>query len=258
MPFTLAHPAAVLPFRWFAASYTSLCALVIGSMSPDFVYFFRFGVTGAFSHSLPGLFQFCVPASLAAYVAYYLFLRQPLIALLPGAIASRLSPQPDWIPTSMTSAVMILASVLIGAATHIGWDAFTHGNTLVARHVDVLRTPLILYAGKTVPLYNVLQHASSVLGLLMLGACVLRWMRRTPRRYTWPTVTQGARTAVCAAILIAGTGGAVARAMHRPARTFEHFIFNGVVGAMAAMMLALLVYCALWHLRSLQKSLMNR
>ena len=37
MPFTLAHPIAVLPFS--RCRYCHFPALVIGSLSPDFVYF---------------------------------------------------------------------------------------------------------------------------------------------------------------------------------------------------------------------------
>lgn len=251
MPFTLAHPAAILPFRYLAARYTSLSALVIGSMSPDFVYFFNLGVNGAASHSLAGLFRFCLPASLIVYVVYYLFLRQPMIALMPHALVARLDPRADWLPMSISAVFIIASSALVGAATHIVWDAFTHANTLVVRHAEVLRAPVILFAGTAIPLYKVLQHMSSVLGLLLLGASTVRWMRRTPPRFAWPGLTLRAKAIVHAAILAVGTGGAVAGAMTRPARTLEHVVFNGVVSGMAAMMLALLVYCACWQLRSL-------
>src|ERR1700744_2163138 len=36
MPWTFAHPAAVLPLRKALRSRLSFCALVVGSMSPDF------------------------------------------------------------------------------------------------------------------------------------------------------------------------------------------------------------------------------
>jgi len=49
MPFTLCHPALVMPLHRCARRWTSLSALVIGSMAPDFVYFLPLGV-GAASH----------------------------------------------------------------------------------------------------------------------------------------------------------------------------------------------------------------
>src|SRR3979411_610752 len=130
MPFTLAHPAAIIPFRRFGGRSTSLSALVIGSMSPDFVYFLPLGVSGGLSHSTIGIFVFCVPASLIVYTVFHLLARQPLAALMPEAISSRLNNQSaEWMPKTIASLALIVFSVLIGAATHIAWDAFTHGNT---------------------------------------------------------------------------------------------------------------------------------
>ena len=42
MPFTFAHPAAVLPFAKKHSSYISVTALILGSMAPDFPIFFIF------------------------------------------------------------------------------------------------------------------------------------------------------------------------------------------------------------------------
>ncbi|SEF46838.1 protein of unknown function [Flavobacterium urumqiense] len=39
MPFTFSHPAIILPF--LKNKKLSATALIIGSMSPDFEYFFR-------------------------------------------------------------------------------------------------------------------------------------------------------------------------------------------------------------------------
>ena len=253
MPFTLSHPAAVLPFRRYAAGTMYFPALVIGSMAPDFVYFFRLGVNGGFSHSLAGLFPFCVPASLAVYVAYYLFLRQPMVALLPDAIAARLNPQPEWIPKNLRAALILLGSFLAGAATHIGWDAFTHANTFLVRHAGVLRMPVGVGELK-LPLFNVLQHVSSVFGLAALAACTNRWMRSTPPQFAWRfRLVPANRLLVIAGIAVAGAGGAVAGVMYRPVRTLGHTVFNGVVGGMAWMMLATLAFAACWQIRSLQK-----
>ncbi len=40
MPFTFAHPAAVLPFMKKQSKYISVTALILGSMAPDFEYFY--------------------------------------------------------------------------------------------------------------------------------------------------------------------------------------------------------------------------
>lgn len=66
MPFTLCHPAVVLPLHEAARRRTSLSALAIGSMAPNFVYCFSLGVSGGFTHSLAGVFLYCLPAGLVA------------------------------------------------------------------------------------------------------------------------------------------------------------------------------------------------
>jgi hypothetical protein len=254
MPFTLSHPAAIMPFRRYAAQSTSLCALVIGSVSPDFVYFFSLGINGTFSHSVAGMFLFCVPASLVVYIVYYLILRKPLLALMPDAIATRMNPQAEWIPTNISSILIILSSFAIGAGTHIGWDAFTHGNTLIVKHFEILQVPVASIGGSKIPLYNALQHLSSVLGLIVLAISVFRWMRRTPRNYIrGHRLSHIEKMLVIVILLVAGLGGGVVGLMARPALTFEHSIFNGVVSGMASMASAILVFCVYWRIRTLRK-----
>lgn len=249
MPFTLAHPAAILPIRHLAAQSTSLGALVIGSMAPDFVYFFPLGVGGYYSHSLPGLFRFCLPAGLLVYLAYYLLLRRPLVALLPDAVATRMHPRPEWMPRTLAALAILAGSLLLGAATHIAWDALTHRNTVVVAHLDVLRMPVRFPGGLALPLYKILQHASSVLGLFLLWRSVMQWMLRTPPRTgEWHPISAGKRTLVRSAILAAGLLGGATGAMSRPAWTLEHVAFNGVVAGMSWMVIAVLAYCLCWRI----------
>ena len=61
MPWTLSHPAIVLPLRRFSPQPLDFAALVIGSMTPDIGYYIdRFDLS-AFAHTLPGSFLACLP-----------------------------------------------------------------------------------------------------------------------------------------------------------------------------------------------------
>lgn len=93
MPFTLCHPAIVIPLHRYASNVTSLPALVIGSMMPDFAYFFAFGVSGSVSHSVPGIFLYCVPVGALVYLLYYALLRQAFLAWLPQVVSARMAWQ---------------------------------------------------------------------------------------------------------------------------------------------------------------------
>ena len=65
MPFTVSHAAAVLPLK---NSRLPLAALMVGSMSPDFAYFLPAALSArTASHSLPGIFLFCLPAGLCIW-----------------------------------------------------------------------------------------------------------------------------------------------------------------------------------------------
>ncbi len=57
MPFTLAHPAAVLPVKNKWPHLFNGTALILGSMAPDFEYFIRFKAQGTIGHSIPPPFQ---------------------------------------------------------------------------------------------------------------------------------------------------------------------------------------------------------
>src|SRR5437899_2378733 len=88
MPFTLSHPAAVIPVR----KYGVLSALVVGSLAPDIFYFIPRVRQIGYGHTLPGLFFFCLPLGLAVLCLFHIFLKRPLISLFPASHQLRLLP----------------------------------------------------------------------------------------------------------------------------------------------------------------------
>src|SRR5580658_8892824 len=65
----------------------------------------------------------------------------------------------------------------LGAVTHILWDSFTHESGYVVSHSSVLRLSVFSMIGREFHLYNVLQHASTLLGATVLVAVYVRWLR---------------------------------------------------------------------------------
>ena len=86
MPFTLAHPAAILPLR--GLKYLRTAPLVIGAMIPDLPYYLpgRLNILRPETHSVTGSLTTCLALGYAALDAVYL-LRRPLTA---GDIKPRL------------------------------------------------------------------------------------------------------------------------------------------------------------------------
>src|ERR1700712_1533317 len=91
MPFTLAHPAIVLPLRKLPKHWYSLTGLIIGSITPDFEYFIRMRVQSIYSHTLWGLFWFDIPLGLLLTFGYLSFIRDGLVDNLPPALNRRFS-----------------------------------------------------------------------------------------------------------------------------------------------------------------------
>src|SRR6188474_364127 len=127
MPFTVAHAAAVFPLHKWTGAWLPLAALMIGSMSPDFSYFLPGDPGRTNVHNLAGLLWFCWPVGLAVWAAFVRLLEPSTIALLPEGRRIRIprsDPEFDFRKLLFAS-----TAVVLGAATHLVWDSFTHANT---------------------------------------------------------------------------------------------------------------------------------
>ena len=202
MPFTPAHPAAVLPLRDRFPRILPWSALVIGSVVPDFEYFFL-GRVHAGSHSLPGLLRFCLPVGLSAWLLFHALLKRPILDLLPRGEKARLWPlaarRTDWSPATILAAGL---AVLVGAASHLLWDAFTHAGQWGTEIMPVLSRTLLSFRGYDFTVFRLLQHGSTVVGLLLLANAYRRWRDSHPPIQNVPCLEHGWKTA--AWILIIG------------------------------------------------------
>jgi hypothetical protein len=174
VPFTLSHPAAVLPIWRVVRPRLRLAALVIGSMTPDYEYFLRFYTVGRFSHSPLGLLVVCLPVGWLTLWLFDRVGRRGVQTLLPAA----------WtLPPAPFGPYPILATsfaLLLGAVSHVLWDGFTHPESWGTRLWPGLFTTV--HVGPlTMPLFRVLQHVSTVVGLAVLAAAALPWLLEQPR-----------------------------------------------------------------------------
>lgn len=181
MPFTLSHPAAVLPLFPWARDPIFLVSLVIGSLSPDFGYYTRmFGVATA-AHSLVGSVLICMPSGLFA-LAVILVFRKPLLFLMPSRfrdVISKLLTIPERRPVVLF--LQICFWIWLGACTHILWDAFTHKTGWFVERSGFLQGTLLSFGGTAFPTYYLLQQISTVTGLtVVLVFIFLRFRRGSP------------------------------------------------------------------------------
>lgn len=251
MPFTLAHPAAVLPLcrRPLVAS-----ALVAGAVAPDLLYvgpIYRIAtqINGNFTLTLTHKFWSTLwldpLLALVLLLCFNLALRRPLTALAPPALAARLPaadrPRPVW----------VVASAFVGALTHVVWDSFTHYDGYFVRQFpDVFRAQVT----GAWDVNRVFQYASTVGGCLVLAVWLYRWYRRTSPSAVVSGVPSWVRYLVLAALVVFGVTGAIVELGRVDGEfageTAVRLVLSGLVSGGLA---ALAWYVVLWHLERLRR-----
>ncbi|UII19843.1 DUF4184 family protein [Fulvivirga ligni] len=175
MPFTACHPAAILPFITGNKKRFSTTGLVIGSMVPDFEYFLRFKVISDYSHTILGIFWFDLPLAIVIAFTFHCLIRNSFINNLPSFVKRKLITSLDfnWSKCFISHWLIVLYSIVIGTATHLIWDSFTHHNGFFI-HLWSLEEFSIDLFNISFPLYKLAQHASSLIGGLVIFASFLQ------------------------------------------------------------------------------------
>ena len=201
MPFTLSHAAAALPFR---RTRLIMSALVVGCFAPDLAYFLPFGQHDRFGHTLPGIFELDLPLSLAVLWLFQRYARKPLTACLPQGARERLDRSPRALPVNPFSRfAMTVFSILVGTATHIFWDAFTHPGNWVSDHLHFLNTTVSILLFGARPWYAILEYLSSALGIVIILLWYIHWYRNTPPVHSKQNRLTKDRIAIACFFLIA-------------------------------------------------------
>ncbi|MBY8887389.1 DUF4184 family protein [Streptomyces sp. PTM05] len=248
MPFTFSHPAAVLPALRAAGDGSVrgrgpllVAGLVAGSLAPDVPFFLDSVLPGTYgfgriTHRPAGV-PTLDPLIAAALAGGWTVARGPLTELLPPG--TRLLPAARPLPHTgrepVADAARFWLSATVGAATHVGWDAFTHGGRWGVRRFPVLRREV---AG--VPLHHWAQYGSSAAGLVTLAV----WSRRAVRDAPRPTevADSGERSypgTVARRVAVTGVAGcavagAVLRCVRDRPRGLSSLIASATFGAGAA------------------------
>ena len=164
MPFTVSHAAAVLPLHRLSKHKLPLTALMVGSMAPDFGYFFSYEASRPLTHSFAGLFIFDLPIGFFVWLFYVAVLEKATITLLSDRWHTRFAHTDAITPSLLARAAV---AILLGALTHLLWDSFTHRGTFATDAFPALLgpTPGIGW----MPWYHFLHGLSSVVGLAMLA-----------------------------------------------------------------------------------------
>jgi hypothetical protein len=175
MPFTFSHPAIVLPGKYLPERWVSMTGLIIGSTTPDFEYFLRMRNLSLYSHTWSGMFWFDLPLAFILTFVYHGLVRDSLLTNLPLFLRKRLLKFKgfNWNGYAKKHFLVVIVSLLIGIASHIVWDAFTHRQGQFVRVIPWLKENAMIF-GVGYSRFYVLQNISTVLGGLIVLAAILK------------------------------------------------------------------------------------
>ena len=238
--------AAALPF---VRTPLLPSAVVIGTMAPDVPYYLPLRVPRDLTHSPLGVPTIDLAITVVLVLLWYAVLRAPIVDVMPAAIRQRMPELGalgwrrgrSW-PAAI--ALMVLGA-LVGILTHLLWDLFTHRGW-VTDTFPVFAAPL-----GTLPLVAWLQHASTVLGLVLLAVWAVLWVRRTAAdagRRSWASDRGRAAVWVCLVLAFVGTGivVSVGHALLGISPFEPSPVFNAVTNAGAAVGIVGVAICAIW------------
>lgn len=181
MPFTASHIAAVLPVHRILSRAQVFSAAVIGSMVPDFGLLLPITPPHVETHSLTGLFSFCLPVGLIAYLLTLLLIKPAIMQIAPDGAYARLRAA-DFTapPRALRGWLLVALAILFGAITHLIWDGFTHENAPGVLMFPVLDNYGPEVHGHALQLYRWAQYGSSVVGLIAVMVALVIWLRHAP------------------------------------------------------------------------------
>lgn len=233
MPVTFAHPAAVLPLR---RTGLPMPALIVGSMVPDLTLFVP-SLRGFYdiTHSLVGIATVDLVAGSALWWLWWFVLAEPTADAAPASVRRRL-PEKPWAPVTW----LVVPAVVVGAVTHVVWDAFTHQGRW-----GVALLPWLAHEHAGLAGYQWAQYGSGVVGMaVVLGAAIV-WGRRQRLRRVPPRRHPRLASAWWAAPIVAGLISVVSVLVS--SRSPTDLAFGVIIGGAAWAALAVLVVSVVWH-----------
>lgn len=173
MPLTFpSHAAAVLPLMGHRTRFLPPVALVVGTIAPDLGYLF--GAHGPASHVPSGILTFSLPMGVIFYLWLEVLVLPALAQTLPRFLKLDMPAvfRPRGLPATPRGWLAVGLAIVLGAASHLLWDGFTHNwmwpASLLYPEVTV---PLL---GRVYPIARVFQYACHLLG----GAIVIAYAYR--------------------------------------------------------------------------------
>src|SRR3954470_22946503 len=213
-----------------------MIGLVAGSVAPDLPMILPMPYGYDRAHSAVGVVTGDAVAGIVMALLWTFLVRDPAVDSGPAWLRERVDVTGTL---SVRQLSLLPVAVIIGAATHVLWDEFTHEGRWGAVHIPWLADDHLGHAG-----YHWAQAASSALGLAVVIVAGSLTLARRPPRPNSPRLPTLARWLAAA---VAGTATVVAivagsrqldRGLHAAAiavavNGLAAFVLTAVVAALA-------------------------
>ncbi len=192
---------------------------------------------------MAGIFYFDLPIALVLCFVFHLLVRGKLIPNLPTAWSNRFNglETDSWLLRFKAGWLVVIISCLIGIGSHLLWDSFTHEHGYFVERLSQLKSQLSIGKYK-LPIYKLLQHGSTIIGLIAIGCVVYKLpkqqIQRPGNRRYWPIAILIMVGLLCLRVLL----------------TKEIAFGNLVVTSIAGLLLGILVA----SLRTIDKYVLRR
>lgn len=175
MPLTFSHPAIVLPAKYLPEKWVSMTALIVGSVTPDFEYFFRMREESFYTHTWAGMFYLDLPLGLLLTFIYHYLVRDLFICNIPAFFRKRFSPYTNfnWGNYFKQHFWIVIICLLIGIASHLFWDSFTHPEGHFVREIPMLKQSTYIM-GSRIQRARLLQTISTIVGAAVILFAIMR------------------------------------------------------------------------------------
>jgi hypothetical protein len=182
MPFTVSHVAAVLPLHRWLSRLGLFTAAVIGSMTPDFGIILFHDFTRTRTHSLGGLWRFCLPIGLAVFVITRYLIKPAFVEVVSDGPYARVeAASAANRPLRLLDWCTVALVIVLGAVTHLIWDGFTHEGAPGVRMFPVLDEVGTDIDGHALRFWRLLQYGSSMAGLVAVMIAIGLWLRHAAK-----------------------------------------------------------------------------
>ena len=189
MPITFAHPAILLPLKKIPQKWISWSALICGAIAPDFQYFYSLKSFSIHTHQWDLSFFWNILIAIFLVGIFHLLIKEVVLYHFIDGPKEQIDQlrTTTWFKSFFRRFPVVIISCTIGSFSHLFWDGFTHEYGFALNYFPIL-TQRISLGEFQIPIYNILQHSSGLVGSYLMWITVKQELAKRKVQITLRTV----------------------------------------------------------------------